>query len=95
MFNVYYYTYGTNDKYPFVGGWTEIVANSHAVANQVFKRIHPNLTNPEYLNCCGVYLHDEIVNTTMFRDGNFGRHAHERIIVNDDGTYYSEYSIII
>ena len=93
--NTYYYTYGTTDTFPFTGGWTEIVADSIVVANRVFMRIHPNLTNPQYLNCSAVYLHDEISHTEMFRDGNMGIYAHERIIVNADGTYYSEYSRII
>lgn len=38
MKQVFFFTYGTSDVYPFEGGWTQISAETHSDACDIHKR---------------------------------------------------------
>lgn len=75
----FYFTYGTNG-HPFVGGWTKIEAPSREAAIAIFRAIHPDKYEG-LLNCCSVYDQKEFCKTSMWREGNFGVHEHEVILM--------------
>ena len=66
----FYYTYGTDPRYPYQGGWTEIEALDRPSADKLFQMYHPDRT-PGILNCADIYNEDEFRRTGMDED-NFG-----------------------
>ena len=79
----YYYTYGTDREYPFIGGWTEVEAVSYQAANKLFRIVHPDKT-PGILNCAFVYTEEQFNHTSMPVRGNFGRFCVERLSLNQE-----------
>ena len=77
----FYFTYGSNEYYPWQDGWTEIEAPNRDLATRIFMAIHPNPKHETYVNCAGIYSAAEFERTKMARDGNYGRFGHEEIIV--------------
>ena len=77
----YYYTYGTDGEYPFIGGWTEVEAVSRQAANRLFRMVHPDKT-PGILNCAFVYTEEQFKQTSMYMCGNFDRFCVERLSLN-------------
>lgn len=75
----FYFTYGTDPKYPFQGGWTLVYATSMAVAQRIFKSIHPNREGSDLLNCAWCYTHEQFMKGNAFKEGNFGVRCHEII----------------
>lgn len=75
----FYFTYGTGEQ-PFYGGWTEIEAPSQAAACTIFKMFHPDKT-AGLLNCSSVYSAENYEKSNMFKNGNFDRFCHERIVL--------------
>lgn len=80
----YYFTYGTSDTQPFVGGWTEIEAPDARSAAALFRAYHPD-RDEGILNCSSVYTQELFEHTEMFREGNFGFRCHERIQLTRTG----------
>lgn len=78
--NNYYFTYGSDDNYPFHGGWTRITTDTIGRACAIFKAIHPCKTDG-LLNCAFYYKEDEFKSTDMYSDGNLGAYEHEHITV--------------
>ena len=77
----FYFTYGTTDNMPFIGGWTEIEAPDRETACKVFRLFHPDKIKG-LLNCSSVYTEEQFKKTDMSgADGNYHRHCHERISV--------------
>lgn len=35
--NAYYYTFGTDERYPYQGGWVQVFAETMKEANQFFE----------------------------------------------------------
>lgn len=79
----YYYTYGSDREYPFIGGWTEVEAVSRKAANKLFRMVHPDKT-PGILNCASVYTEEQFNNTIMPVQGNFDRFCVERLSLNQE-----------
>ena len=79
----FYFTYGTDEYYPFYGGWTKIAAPSKNIALDYFVAIHPN--NGNCLNCACYYTEDEFKRTSMYENGNLGAREHEYIIIAKNG----------
>ena len=50
----FYYTFGTDDSYPFKRGWVEVQARDMHEANQLFRANYPDKF-PGVLNCAFVY----------------------------------------
>ncbi len=76
----FYFTYGSDERYPFRGGWTRITAQSINVALNVFVGLHPNRDG--CLNCCHYYTEEEFNATSMPNNGNLGAFEHEHITVD-------------
>lgn len=79
----FYYTYGTDPRYPYQGGWTEIEALDRPGADKLFQMHHPDRT-PGILNCADIYNEDEFRRTGMDED-NFGACCHEKITIKGRG----------
>lgn len=77
----FYYTYGTDPRYPFHGGWTEIEAPDWAAANGLFRTFHPDRGTGLY-NYADSYSEAEFLATEMAVNGNFDACCHERITVS-------------
>lgn len=75
----FYFTYGT-EGFPYVGGWTEVEAETRAAACAVFRIYHPDKIKG-VLNCSDVYDQNEFMASGMI-DGNRGACCHERISLN-------------
>ena len=78
--NKYYFTYGTSHKMPYVGGWTEIEAETLKGATELFKLVYPS--NESTINCAGIYSEAQFKQTDMFLNGNFGVGCREKIKLN-------------
>ena len=76
----FYFTYGSDERFPFQYGWTEIEAPSRALACAVFREHHPD-RDPEEpcLNCVDVYTEEEFKDTPEFMQVNWRDRCHERI----------------
>ena len=74
----YYFTYGQNETQPFVGGWTVVNANSYIEAIDKFNAVHP-MTKDGFINCAFVYTEEEFLETSMSKNGNFGKFQQEVI----------------
>lgn len=73
----FYFTYSTEGQ-PFYGGWTEVIAENRAQAEAAFRIIHPD-HEAGFLNCSSVYSEESMMNTAMFKKGNFGQRCQETI----------------
>lgn len=78
--DVFYFTYGTDENFPFRGGWTEVEAPNLDAAISLFRIYHPDRT-PCIVNCASFYHAAAFERTIMFTAGNFGARCHERITV--------------
>lgn len=78
---MFYFTYGTDDEYPYRGGWTEVRAMDHADACRTFRQRHPSRPGTDLLNCAFVYLENDFKNTEMFKENdNLGAGCHETLV---------------
>jgi len=73
----FYFTYGM-EGHPFVGGWTEVIAETRDIACELFRLYHPNKEGA-FLNCSWIYSEEEFRKSRMSTDGNFGQFCHETI----------------
>jgi hypothetical protein len=76
----YYFTYGMDERYPFVGGWTEIEAPDSGTACRIFRAVHPDRISG-CMNCASVYGENDFSRSRMRIDGNFGKRCVERITI--------------
>lgn len=75
----FYFTYGTDEQFPYQDGWTEITAPNQNVATGIFKAVHPCHTDG-ILNCSFVYPEKQFRQTEMFTTGkNFNMGCVEKI----------------
>ncbi len=75
----YYFTYGTDDRFPFKGGWSEVWAEDVVEATKIFNLVHPN-PDGIYVNCAGIYNDDDFTKTSMCeKDSNLGHSCWEII----------------
>ena len=73
----FYFTYGTDSRYPFQGGWTLIYADNLLAAQQIFKAYHPNRPGCDCLNCADFYTAERFEKSEAFKTGNLGARCHE------------------
>lgn len=85
----YYFTYGLGEdnNQAYVGGWTEVEADSATEAVEAYKVYHPTNDN-DLLPCCGVaYTHAQMAKPykyapgSMLEEGNGGKFCHDRIVI--------------
>ena len=76
----FYFTYGSDERFPYQHGWTEIEAPDMATACAAFRHFHPD-RDPEApcLNCAVVYTEVEFQNTVMYVQANYRNRCHERV----------------
>ncbi len=75
-----YFTYTSNEcGMPFIGGWTEVEAETGEEAVEIFRTVHPNPDGSEVLNCAFVYDEELFNETKMKVEGNFGFFCHEKL----------------
>ena len=77
----YYFTFGTDEKYPYTGGWVLVYATNIHQANRLFKRKYPNRAGSQCMNCADVYSEKEF---DMKETGNFGFYCHD--VITPEGT---------
>lgn len=75
----FYFTYGSDEQYPFYGGWTRITAKSIGIAIDIFSKLHPVCNG--CLNCANYYTESQFELTKMCKGGNIGFFEHEHITV--------------
>ncbi|MBO6266805.1 MAG: hypothetical protein J6M06_01090 [Synergistaceae bacterium] len=69
----FFFTYGQDERQPFIGGWTEIEAPDMDAAIAVFRVYHPDRDDAGFVNCAGIYPEAEFIKTRISREGsNFG-----------------------
>lgn len=78
----YYFTFGTNEHYPFRGGWVQVEAESLGQAQEIFRKHFPDRT-PGILNYAFNYTYAQFYRTEMAEHGNFGARCHLKL--NKDG----------
>ena len=74
----FYFTYGSDERFPFQNGWTEVHAENMRQAETLFRAVHPDRA-PGTLNCSWVYDEKKFEKTDCFKKGNFGARCHEVI----------------
>ena len=80
---IYYFTYGSDDRFPFQSGWTEVEAESYDQAVAGFQAFHPNRPGSDFINCAGIYGEESFSRNRMAKEGNFGSKCVERIRVSN------------
>lgn len=73
----FYFTYGRAGQ-PYVGGWTEIIAEDFSKACGAFQAYHPSPI-PRLLNCADIYDEESFISTGFLESGNFNVFCHETI----------------
>ena len=79
--NRYYFTFGTSRKFPFRGGWVEVVAPDRKTAVRVFRSKYPDV-NEGVVNCSDIYTADQFSKTGMV-DGNLGAGCHDILLCQE------------
>lgn len=77
----FYFTYGTDKRFPFQGGWTEVHATDRNQAVALFRREHPDRT-PGLVNCSSIYTEKQFQDKVLplYKDGDaFWSVCHECI----------------
>lgn len=77
----FYFTYGTDEDYPYQGGWTEVYAmNRHEACSKFTARHGSRYPDSKIVNCASIYSADEFEATNMYSRGNFGKRCQEVIV---------------
>ena len=74
----YYFTFGTDERYPYYGGWLVIEAESMNRAVDIFKTLYPSTTE-WILACDGCYTEAQFERTGLAKTGHYGEYCHEVI----------------
>lgn len=75
----FYFTYGSDERFPFRGGWTEVIAPNRSMAVEAFRAVHPDI-NENTINCSFVYTEDDFKTSCMADgSGNMKKFCHDRI----------------
>lgn len=66
-----FYTFGSDDRFPFCGGWVEVEAPSMKEAHAIFRANYPD-RQPGILNCSDYYTESQFKESDMLSTGNRG-----------------------
>ena len=77
--NNYYFTYGTDEQYPYILGWTRVAAPSREAAVAAFRAYHPNRNGSGCVNCASIYTEEQFNATSLPFEGNGGVFEQEYI----------------
>jgi hypothetical protein len=75
--NKFYFTFGTNEEFPYRGGWVEVFADNLKHAISKFRTRFPD-RHKGIVNCAFWYTEEQWGNTIM-TEGNMGANCHEVI----------------
>jgi len=64
----FYFSFGSNEGYPFKNGYIIVYAFDLPSACRTFKELYPNKRDPECLNCSFVYSKEEWDRLDCFKD---------------------------
>lgn len=81
-FQKYYFTFGSDEAFPYYGGWVIIEAANEIMARDLFAIIFPNRRH-NTLNCAWVYTEEKFKQTDMYKkNDNMGSacHAHFKLM---------------
>lgn len=73
-----FYTFGSDDHFPFCGGWVEVEAPSMKEAHAIFREHYPDRT-PGTLNCSDYYTEAQFKESDMLSTGNRGAFCHRKL----------------
>lgn len=73
-----FYTFGSDERFPFQGGWVEVEAENMKQANALFRACYPDRT-PGILNCSDYYTEQQFNASDMPTTGNRGAFCHRKI----------------
>lgn len=77
---VFYFTYASDEKFPFHAGWTEVRARDRSQACAIFNAHHPPRDDSACVNCSWIYDEAQFRNTEMYkRNDNFGKGCVEKL----------------
>lgn len=68
-FQKYYFTFGSDNAFPYYGGWVIIEAANESIARELFQTIYPNKYH-NTLNCAWVYTEEAFQKTEMYKKNN-------------------------
>lgn len=80
----FYFTFGTDPKFPYHGGWVEVLAPNMKSAADAFKAHFPNDLDDSVLNCADYYTEDDFIRYGFLQDGNWDSRCHA-VIINSEG----------
>jgi hypothetical protein len=77
----WFFTFGTDSKFPYQNGWIEIHADSinEALAKFETRFGDKAFVRPGIYNYAFDYTEERFIQTGMFKGGNFGFRCHEVI----------------
>lgn len=78
----YYFTYGTDKGFPFILGWTRVVAPSYESAVAAFKSFHPCRNDYGTINCSSIYTEEQFFASSLPLEGNGGVFEQEFIKIS-------------
>lgn len=73
-----FYTFGSDNRFPFCGGWVEVEAPSMKEAHAIFREHYPDRT-PGTLNCSDYYTETQFKESDMLSTGNRGAFCHRKL----------------
>ena len=71
----FYFTFGTDEHYPYRGGWAEVEAEDLKEACSIFRYYFPDRV-PGILHCADYYTEEQFKTSGMMETGNFGAFCH-------------------
>lgn len=77
-----FYTFGSDERFPFYGGWVEIEAENMKQAHAIFRACYPD-RKPGILNCSDYYTETQFNESDMSNTGNRGAFCHRKITRRD------------
>lgn len=77
---VFYFTYASDERFPFHAGWTEVRARDRNQACAIFNAHHPPRDGSGCVNCSWIYDEAQFRDTEMYRNNdNFGKGCVEKL----------------
>ena len=73
-----FYTFGSDNRFPFCGGWVEIDADNMKQAHAIFRACYPD-SEPGILNCSDYYTEAQFNDSDMQSTGNRGAFCHRKL----------------
>ena len=73
-----FYTFGSDDRFPFCGGWVEVEAPSMKEAHAIFRANYPD-RQPGILNSTDYYRESKFTASDKLSTGTRGAYWHRKV----------------